>query len=262
MSLPAPETNTTVVVTGASSGIGTELARELSRRGHHVTLVARRRDRLDELAAELGDATAQPADLADPHGRAEMLGVLRNSGRTVTALCNNAGFGTFGRFWELDADTEGRQVAVNVVALHELTAALLPPMVSRGTGAVLNVGSVAGVQPLPGNATYAATKAFVNSFSEALHAELKGTGVSCTVLTPGPVRTEFIDVADGADFEGRAPAFTWQTAEAVARQAVEGMVAGRRVVTPGWVTKVASTSGRLTPRPLLLPLMRRVYRRP
>jgi uncharacterized protein len=262
MSLPAPESNTTVVVTGASSGIGAELARELSRRGHHVTLVARRRERLDELAAELGDATAQPADLSDPDGRSELMGVLRNSGRSVAGLCNNAGFGTFGRFWELDADTEAQQVAVNVVALHELTAALLPAMVSRGAGAVLNVGSIAGVQPLPGNATYAATKAFVNSFSEAVHTELKGTGVSCTLLTPGPVRTEFTEVADGGDLESRAPSFTWQSPQDVAKQAVEGMVAGRRVVAPGWTTKLVSTSGRLTPRPLLLPLMRRVYRKP
>jgi short-subunit dehydrogenase len=262
MSLPAAESNTTVVVTGASSGIGTELARELSRRGHHVTLVARRRERLEELASELGNATAQPADLADPAGRAELLGVLRNSGHAVVGLCNNAGFGTFGRFWELDQDTEGNQVTLNVVALHELCGAFLPGMVNRGAGAILNVGSIAGVQPLPGNATYAATKAFVNSFSEAVHTELKGTGVSCTLLTPGPVRTEFTEVADGGDLESRAPSFTWQTPDDVARQAVEGMAKGTRVVTPGWTTKVVSTSGRLTPRPLLLPLMKRVYKRP
>jgi hypothetical protein len=261
MSLPAPETNSTVVVTGASSGIGAELARELSRRGYHVTLAARRRDRLEELAGELGEADVQPADLGDPAGRAELLGVLRNSGRAVIGLCNNAGFGTFGRFWELDAETEARQVGLNVVAVHELTAALLGPMVSRGAGAILNVGSIAGSQPLPGNATYAATKAFVNSFSEALSSELKGTGVSCTVLTPGPVRTEFSEVAGSTDIEGRAPGFLWQTPDDVARQAVEGMAKGRRVVTPGLATKVMSTSGRLTPRPLLLPVMRAAYRK-
>ena len=262
MSLPAPDPNATAVVTGASSGIGAELARELSRRGHHVTLVARRRDRLEELARELGNADAQPADLADPASRAELLGVLRNHGRFVAALCNNAGFGTFGRLWELDADRERQMVALNVVALQDLVLELLPAMVSRRTGAVLNVGSIAGGQPLPGNATYAATKAFVNSLSEALHSELKGTGVSCTLLTPGPVRTEFVEVSDGAELEGRAPGFTWQTPQEVARQAVEGMAAGRRVVAPGWATKVVSTSGRLTPRPLLLPLMKRVYTRP
>ena len=110
-------------------------------------------------------------------------------------------------------------------------------------------------------ATYAATKAFVNSLSEALHAELKGTGVSCTLLTPGPVRTEFTEVAGATDIEGRAPGFVWQTPEEVARQAVEGMVRGRRLVTPGLATKVMSTTGRLTPRPVLLPLMRAAYRK-
>jgi uncharacterized protein len=261
MSLPAPEPNTTVVVTGASSGIGAELARELSRRGHHVTLVARRRDRLEELAAQLGEADVRPADLAEPDQRARLLGELRQTGRFVAGLCNNAGFGTFGRLWELEADREREQVALNVVALHELTLEVLPAMVSHGAGAVLNVGSIAGSQPLPGNATYAATKAFVNSLSEALHAELKGTGVSCTVVTPGPVRTEFVEVAGASDIEGRAPGFTWQTPQDVARAAVDGMVRGRRVVTPGVTAKVMSTTGRLTPRPIVLPLMRAAYRR-
>jgi short-subunit dehydrogenase len=261
MGLPAPDPNATIVVTGASSGIGAELARELARRGHHVTLVARRRDRLEELARELGQATAQPADLADPKSRAELVGTLRSSGRFVAGLCNNAGFGTFGRVWELDADREREQVALNVVALQDLTLQWLPAMVSRGAGAILDVGSIAGAQPLPGNATYAATKAFVNSFSEALHEELKGTGVSCTLLTPGPVRTEFVEVAEAADIEGRAPGFTWKTPQEVARQAVDGMERGRRVVAPGAFTKVVGTSGRVTPRPLLLPLMKRVYRK-
>ena len=262
MSLPAPDANATVVVTGASSGIGAELARELARRGHHVTLVARRGERLEELARELGRADARPADLATAAGREEMLGVLRAAGRFVVGLCNNAGFGTFGRLWELDADHEREMVALNVVALHDLTLELLGPMVSHGTGAILNVGSLAGAQPLPGNATYAATKAFVNSFSEALHAELKGSGVSCTLLTPGPVRTEFVEVADARDIEGRAPGFTWKSPQEVARQAVDGMERGRRVVAPGAFTKVVGTSGRVTPRPLLLPLMKRVYKRP
>jgi uncharacterized protein len=262
MSLPAPDPNATVVVTGASSGIGAELARELSRRGHHVTLVARRKDRLEELAAELERADVRPADLAEAAGRGELLGALRAAGRFVAGLCNNAGFGTFGRLWELDADRERQEVALNVVALQDLTLELLGPMVAHKRGAVLNVGSIAGSQPLPGNATYAATKAFVNSFSYALHAELKGTGVSCTVLTPGPVRTEFGEVADITQIEGRMPGFAWKSPGGVAREAVDGMVRGKRVVAPGLVTKVMSTSGRVTPRPLLLPLMRAAYRKP
>ena len=262
MSLPAPDTNATVVVTGASSGIGAELARELSRRGHHVTLVARRRERLEELASELGEADVRPADLATAEGRAELLGALRQTGRFVAGLCNNAGFGSCGRFWELDGDTERQMVELNVVALHELTLEVLPRMVERGSGAVLNVGSTAGNQPLPGNATYAASKAFVNSLSEALHTELHGTGVSCTVVMPGPVRTEFVDAADASDIQGRAPGFTWSSAEDVARKSVDGMASGRRVVVPGSFAKAASAVGRFSPHAVLLPLARAAYRRP
>jgi uncharacterized protein len=261
VSLPAPDPNATVVVTGASSGIGAELARELARRGHHVTLVARRRERLEELATELGRADARPADLATAAGREELLGALRAAGRFVAGLCNNAGFGTFGRLWELDGERERQMVALNVVALHDLSLALLPPMVAHGTGAVLNVGSLAGGQPQPGNATYAATKAFVNSLSEALHAELKGTGVSCTVVTPGPVRTEFTEVAEAVGMEGRLPGFAWATPEQVARDAVQGMVRGRRVVAPGMLAKVLGPTGRVAPRPVILPLMRAAFRR-
>src|SRR3954451_14245390 len=262
MSLPAPAPNTSVVVTGASSGIGTELARELARSGHHVTLVPRPRDRLDELAPELGDADVLPADLADRDARGQLLARLRQTGRAITGLCNNAGFGTFGRLWELDADREREEVKLNVVALHDLTLEVLPALVHHGAGAILDVGSIAGAQPIPGNATYAATKAFVNSFSEALHAELKGTGVSCTLVTPGPVRKEFVEVADAGALEARLPGFAWASPEQVARDAVEGMVRGRRVVAPGAYAKVLSTSGRMAPRSLVLPLMRSAYRRP
>ena len=153
-------------------------------------------------------------------------------------------------------------VAVNVVALHDLCLELLPTMVQRGSGAILNVGSIAGSQPLPGNATYAASKAFVNSLSEAMHAELRGTGVSCTVLMPGPVRTEFMDAADAPEIESRAPGFTWESAQLVARKAVDGMARGKRVVVPGAYAKTATTLGRHTPRAVVLPLMRAAYRRP
>ena len=152
-------------------------------------------------------------------------------------------------------------VALNVVALHDLCLELLPPMVKRGSGAILNVGSTAGSQPIPGNATYSATKAFVNSLSEAIHSELRGTGVSCTVLMPGPVRTEFMEVADAPEVESRAPGFTWESADDVARKAVDGMARGKRVVVPGAVAKASTTLGRLTPHALALPVLRTAYAR-
>lgn len=266
MSLPAPDRNSTVVVTGASSGIGAALARLLAGRGHALTLVARRREELEALAAEVHErhgvtADVRPADLGDPADRTKLIGALRQSGRTIAGLVNNAGFGSFGWFAALDQEWERQEVHVNVVALHELTGELLPAMVERGAGAICNVGSVAGVQPLPGNATYAATKAFVNSFSEALHSELTGTGVSCTLVTPGPVRTEFAGRAGIGDVEASTPGFAWGTAEDVATAALAGMESGRRVVVPGLTAKAMSQGGRFTPRRVLLPAMKVVMSR-
>ncbi len=149
LSLPAPDSATTVLVTGASSGIGRELSRELARRGHHVTLVARRRDRLAELADELGAAEPLPCDLADARARGALAARLRApGGRRVVGVCNNAGFGTFGRFDALPAAREAEQVAVNVDALHELTRAFVQDMVVAGTGAILNVASIVGFAPI------------------------------------------------------------------------------------------------------------------
>lgn len=262
MSLPAPAANTTVLVTGASSGIGAEIARNLAQRGYATTLVARRRERLDALAAELRERHSTSvevltADLGTPEGRTEVEGALRNSGHAVVGIVNNAGLGSGGKLWELDAERELGQVALNVTALHELTLAVLPAMVHRGQGSILNVGSIAGVQPIPGQATYSATKAFVNTFSEALGGELRGTGVSCTLLTPGPVKTEFAEVASIEDELESVPSFMWVTAAEVARQGVEGMLSGKRVVVPGLGVKAVSTGGRFAPRRILLPVMKR-----
>jgi len=266
MSLPPPDPNATVLITGASSGIGAELARLLAERGHNVTLVARRRQHLTELADELTgrhDITADvhAVDLGDAAERRKLLAAVRAGGRHVAGLCNNAGFGSFGWFSQLDQESERQEVRVNVLALHELTGEFLPAMIERDAGAILNVGSIAGAQPLPGNATYAATKAFVNSFSEALHAELAGSGVSCTLLTPGPVKTEFSERAGIADVEASSPGFAWETAHDVARAAVEGMEKGRRVVVPGLPAKLTSAGGRFAPRTLLLPAAKMVMSR-
>lgn len=262
MSLPLPSPQSTVVITGASSGIGAELARKLAARGHHLTLVARREERLKELAAELErDCGVEPAvdtcDLSEADARSHLIELLRRRKRRVAGLCNNAGFGSFGRFWELDLAREAEEVRLNVEALHELTGAFVPDMVARRSGAILNTGSLAGFQPQPSNATYAATKAFVNSFSEALHTELSGTGVSCTVLCPGPVKTEFADSAGVGHLDGFGPSFLWATPEQVAERAVEGMAEGKRTVLPTAVDQVAGTLGRHAPRSLLLPVVQR-----
>lgn len=265
MSLPDPSPDSTVVVTGASSGIGGELARELSRRGHHVTLVARRRDRLLDLQRELGgeeEAEIREADLGQERARTDLINRLENADRHVAGLCNNAGVGAFGRFDRLPLDEHVAMVELNVDAVHHMTAALVPGMVRRGAGAVLNVASTAAFQPLVGLATYAATKAFVQALSEAVHAELSDTGVSVTALCPGPTESEW---AERAGMEGG-----WGSAlsgaiilkaEDVARAGVEGMVKGRRTVVPGIQNKASSLGGRFVPRTFLLPVAKKVMER-
>ena len=173
-------------------------------------------------------------------------------------MCNSAGFGSFGRFADLPLEREQTVVRLNAEALHHVCGAFLPRMVEHGVGAVLNIASTAAFQPVPGLATYAATKAFVQSFSEAVHAELEGTGVSVTCLSPGPTRTRFGRVAGLEASDHVAPGFLFSEPADVAREAVDGMVAGRRSVVPGVQNKLSAAGGRLVPRMLLLPLVRRV----
>jgi short-subunit dehydrogenase len=263
MALPKPSPDASVLVTGASSGIGEQIARRLADLGHGVTLVARRAERLEALAAELHratgvTATVLPCDLADDSARWSLIGRISESEVHVSGVVNSAGFGSFGRFDGLPLDREQAMVRLNVLALHELTGAFLWPMVERGVGAILNVASVAAFQPLPGLATYAATKSFVQTFSESLHAELAGTGVSVTTLSPGPVATEFGQVAGVGDIEQLAPAgVSSVSSQDVAAAAVRGMLHGRRTVTPGVATKGLALGGRLIPRSLLLPAAKR-----
>jgi short-subunit dehydrogenase len=265
MSLPDPSPDSTVVVTGASSGIGGELARELSRRGHHVTLVARRRDRLLELQRELGDdpgADIIEADLGTEKARDDLINRLENGERHVAGLCNNAGVGMFGRFDKLPLDEHRNMVELNVDAVHHMTAALVPGMVRRGEGAVLNVASTAAFQPLVGLATYAATKAFVQTLSEAVHAELSDTGVSVTALCPGPTESEWAERAgmEGGWGNALSGAIILKAAD-VARAGVDGMVRGRRTVVPGVQNKASTLGGRFVPRTLLLPVAKKVMER-
>jgi short-subunit dehydrogenase len=257
MALPQPDSNTTVVVTGASSGIGAELARELARLGHGVTLVARRAEKLQELADELSsdhgiEAAVESADLQERDARDALADRLLE--REVVGLVNNAGYGATGPFVEGDLDWLQGMVQLNCQALLHLSGRLLPNMVERGAGAVLNLASLAACQPIPNMATYAATKAFVLSFSEALHAELRGTGVSVTAVQPGPVKTEFWELAGD---KGSNPGAAFLPADEVARQAVDGMVTGRRTVVPSLKWKAAAVTGRYVPRSVQLPLMKR-----
>lgn len=270
VSLPDPTPDTAALVTGASAGIGEAIARELATRGHGVLLVARRRDRLRQLAAEFESdfgvrAEALPADLARPASWRRLQERVSALGLGVSVLVNNAGFATGGPFHESDVDRELEQVRVLVEAVVALTRTFLPAMVQRGSGAVLNVASTAGMQPMPYSAGYAAAKAYVLSFSEALHQELCGTGVTVSALAPGPVQTEFWEVAGwqvgGGSFQSAVPRPAWVTAEQAARAGVQGLQAGSRVVVPGLPMRAGMLAARYLPNAVKLPALGWALRR-
>jgi short-subunit dehydrogenase len=259
MTLPPPTPDSTCLITGASAGIGAEFARELSRRGHHVTLVARREDRLRELAAELGgNAGVQAMDVTDPDARKRLADDLAARGVEVSVLVNNAGFSTSGPFWRGDRQRELDMVRTNIEAVVDFCSLLVPAMVERGRGALLNVASTASFQPIPMQSGYAATKAFVLSFTESLHAELRGTGVSVTALCPGPVKTEFAEVADLKDAEA-LPDMFWASPDDVARAGIAGLDRGKRVVIPGVLNRAGAVGGQHAPRSIVLRLAARVH---
>ena len=264
MALPSPAPDRTCIVTGASSGIGEQIARLLAARGLGVTLVARREDRLQTLAKELdaGGVRAEvvAADLAEADSRDALATTVAERGLTVDVLVNNAGFSTSGPVHRSDPAREVAMLRTDVEAVAHLTSLFLPGMVERGRGAVLNVASTAAFQPLPGQAGYSAAKAFVLAYSRAVHAELKGTGVTLTVLCPGPVETEFGEKAGISDDEANTlPKIMWVSAEEVARVGVEGMAAGRDVVIPGAVNRIGATAAHLMPKRLLVPLLARQH---
>jgi uncharacterized protein len=238
--------NPVALITGASVGIGEQFARQLSERGHDVVLVARDAARLEALAKEIegrngAHAEVLTADLTDP----QQLAAVEARARQVDLLVNNAGFGTFGSFHTLDIDTEIREINLNVIALVRLTHAAAAAMVERGRGGILNVSSLAGFQPGPSNATYGATKAFVTSFTEAVHEELRGTGVSVTALCPGFTHTEFQSRANAP--AGSVPGFMWQEAPEVARAGLDGVAKNKAIVIPGTTNKVLGTLSAITP---------------
>jgi short-subunit dehydrogenase len=262
--LPSPSTGGIALITGASSGIGTAIARELASRGHAVALVARREERLKSLATELTSehgvsAEALACDLADSADRERLSGEIHELGRSVEVLVNNAGFGSRGQFVSNDPGRMVGMVRLNVEAVVDLTSRYLPGMAERGRGAVLNVASVAAFQPLPGSATYAASKSFVLSFSEALHTEQRGTGVTITAVCPGPVKTEFTDAAGMPGVENETPDAFWMSAEEIGRHGVEGAEQGKRVVVPGALNRAQSLVGQHTPRALALPLIDKIW---
>ena len=265
MALPPASETSTALVTGASAGIGVEIARQLAQRGHGLTLVARREDRLRELARELSGAHGVrteviAVDLAEAAERDRLAAAIEDLGLRVEILVNNAGFGDSARLNQAERERVTSMVRLNCEALLDLQARYTPGMAERGRGAVINVASTAAFQPIPGTATYAATKAFVLSLSEATHAELAGKGVTVTALCPGPVKTEFPDVAGVGGAEERLPGVFWTPVEDVASAAVEGAEKGRRVVVPGLMNRAGAITGQHSPRMLALPFVQRIWR--
>ena len=262
MSLPAPGPDRTCLITGASSGIGIDLARELAKRGHGVTLVARREGPLRELAAELERthrirAEVATADLADQAAREQLVGDVEKRGLTVEVLVNNAGFSTMGPVYKSDPDREIAMIRTDVEAVVHLCSAFLPGMVERGRGGVLNVASTAAFQPLPGQAGYGGSKAFVLSYSNAMGQEVRKHGVTVTTLCPGPVETGFAGAMGLSEAEAASslPSFMWVSSAAVAKQAIDALDKGRGVVIPGTPNRIGARFAHLMPRRWLLPVL-------
>jgi short-subunit dehydrogenase len=234
------------LVTGASSGLGEEFARQLAAKGYDLVIVARRRDKLEQLADELGGKGAAveviEADLSRPEGVAAVADRLEKG--DVGVLVNNAGFGTSGEFAALPLERELEEIDLNVRALTQLSHTALRRMKERGKGAIINVASTGAYQPVPYMSTYAATKAYVLFFSEGLHEEAKGYGVTVTCVCPGPTRTEFQQVAG----VGERLRVGFTTADKVVRHALRAARAGSAVATPGMMNKVTANLPRVTPR--------------
>ena len=247
-----------VLITGSSAGIGREFARQLANRARTLVLVARREERLNELRDELRNLNAQlnmhvrVVDLCRKSEINELIDWLNQNKVDIDFLINNAGLGDYGPFASSPPHRNDEMLQVNIVALTTLTRALLPQMIARKRGAILNVSSSAGFLPIPGMSVYSASKAYVNSFSAALRAELRGTGVSVSGLCPGPVHTEFGDVAKrpGGEPE-RAPEFIYVSVEKTARDALAAIESDRPLVIPGLAMKLGMFLVRITPMSIL-----------
>jgi uncharacterized protein len=250
--------NCNALITGASAGIGREFARQLAGRMRSLVLVARREQRLNELRDGLRQqypnltVHIRKTDLVDLAQLRELIAWLDYEKIDVDLLINNAGLGDLGPFATSDPIRNEQIMFVNMVALTSLTRHLLPQMIARRRGGILNVSSSAGFLPIPGFAIYAATKAYVTSFSEALRAELRGTGVSVCTLCPGPVHTEFQEIAKrpGGKLES-GPEFVHVRVEQVVRDALGALEADRPLVIPGFAMKLGMFLVRITPMPIL-----------
>lgn len=263
MGLPKPREGAVALVTGASSGIGAEFARQLGERGHRLALVARRTDRLEALQDQLGGSErvlVLAADLGSSEDRDGLAARLSATSAEVDILVNNAGLGVFGEFTQSGRQRELQQLRVDVEAVVDLMSRYLPGMVARHSGAVINMASTSGFQPLPYNAGYGAAKAYVLSLSEAVGEEVRTHGVSITAVCPGPVPTEFQEVNDAA-FAQRLPRAVWVSPERVARDALAAADQGRRSVIPGGVrVKASFAPSRVIPSALSLAVTKRLMR--
>ncbi len=264
MPVPAPSHDARAVVTGASQNIGEALATELAARGHHLIVTARRAEVLDALAERLTQrygvtVEVRPCDLADPADRAALADEL--AGREISILCANAGTATFGPVAGLDPAAERAQVQLNVLGVHDLVLAVLPAMVARRAGGILISGSAAGNSPIPNNATYAASKAFVNTFSESLRGELKRAGVHVTLLAPGPVRTDLPDGEEQSLVDKLIPDFLWISTEYTAKLSLDGLEHNKMRVVPGVTSKAMSVAAGYSPRAIVTPIVGAVYKK-
>jgi uncharacterized protein len=264
MPIPAPSPDARAVVTGASQNIGEALATGLAARGHSLIVTARREDVLAALANRLTEryrvtVEVRPVDLSDPAERAKLADELTS--RNISILCANAGTATFGPVASLDPADEKAQVQLNVLGVHDLTLAVLPGMVERGAGGILISGSAAGNSPIPNNATYAATKAFVNTFSESLRGELKWTGVHVTLLAPGPVRTASPDQGQASLVDKLVPEFLWISTEHTAKVSLDALQRNKMRVVPGVTSKAMSVASQYAPRAIVAPIVGAFYKR-
>lgn len=264
MTAPPPSSarRPTALVTGASGGIGADLAESFARRGHDLILVARTAARLEEVGSRIAAAHgvhfhAVVADLSEQAGARRLLEIVSERGMQVDVLVNNAGVGTAGPFASSDPEKQIRMVQLNVATPTFLTRQLLPGMLARRRGGVLNVSSVAAFQPGPLMSVYYASKAYLLSFSEAIAAEVAGSGVTVTCLCPGPTRTGFVEAAQ---MEGSMlfRAMAVMSSREVAEAGYEGFAAGKRLVVPGLMNKIVSQSPRISPRGLVLRITRRL----